>query len=117
MRDGINLLCNWLERGVQVVAVAQALDLSGTMGKMIAGVLFGLAEMEREVLRERQRVGIDAAKKKGGVYKGRKPGTTKGNPSRAQKLRDKGLTHYEIATALGVSRGTVIRYLQQKGKS
>jgi len=41
-----------------------------------------------------------------------KPGTTKAKPARAERLADKGLTHGEIATALGVSRRTVIRYLQ-----
>lgn len=113
MRDGINLLAEWCDAGVRVVSVTQALDLSATVGKMIAGVLLAVGEMEREALLERQRVGIDAAKKRGGVYKGRKPGTTKATPARARKLRDKGLTQDEIATALGVSRTTVNRYLQR----
>ena len=47
----------------------------------------------------------------GGVYRGRKPGTTKARPGRAAQLRDRGLTQDEIATALGVSRTTVCRYL------
>ena len=45
------------------------------------------------------------------MYKGRKPGTTKGQPERALELRDKGLTAAEIATALGVSERTVFRYI------
>lgn len=112
MRDGINLLAEWCDAGVRVVSVTQALDLNGTVGKMIAAVLLAVAEMEREALLERQRVGIDAAKGRG-VYQGRKPGTTKGKPARASKLRAQGLTHLEIATALGVSRSTVIRYLAE----
>lgn len=109
-RDGINLLANWCDAGVRVVAITQQLDLSGATGRLIAGVLFAVAEMELETMKERQRVGIDAAKERG-VYKGRKPGTTKAKPLRARKLRENGLTHREIATALGVSRNTVIRYL------
>ena len=66
--------------------------------------------MEQETRRERQRVGIEAAKERG-VYLGRKPGTTKGKPKRAKALAEHGLTHKEIAEALGVSRRTVIRYL------
>lgn len=112
MRDGINLLAEWCDAGVRVVSVTQALDLSGTVGKMIAGVLLAVGEMELEALKERQRVGIDAAKGRG-IYQGRKPGTTKARPARAAKLRDQGLTHHEIATALGVSRSTVIRYLAE----
>ena len=111
MRDGINLLAGWCDAGVRVVSVTQALDLNATVGKMIAGVLLAVGEMEREAILERQRAGIDAAKKRGGVYTGRKPGTTKAAPARARKLRDKGLTQNEIATALGVSRTTINRYL------
>ena len=55
-----------------------------------------------------QRAGIEAAKDRG-VYQGRQPGTFKGQPRRAQRLREKGLTQVEIAEALGVSRRTVIR--------
>ena len=65
---------------------------------------------EEEVRRERQRAGIDAAKDRG-VYQGRKAGTTKAKPERARELAGRGLKHGEIATALGVSRRTVIRYL------
>ena len=110
LRDGINVLCDWCERGLRVVAVTQQIDFNGTMGKMLAAVLLGIAEMEQETRRERQRAGIAAAKENG-VYKGRKPGTTKAKPARAAKLRDKGLTQHEIAAALGVSRTTVNRYL------
>lgn len=113
MRDGINLLHDWLEKGVKVVSVTQALDLSGTVGRMVAGVLLGVAQMEREAISERQMAGIAVAKK-AGVYKnnGRKPGTFKAKPARAKKLREQGLTQQEIATAMGVSTRTVIRYLK-----
>ena len=47
-RDGVNLLAEWCERGVRVVAVTQQIDLSGAVGRMVASVLFGLAEIESE---------------------------------------------------------------------
>lgn len=111
MRDGLNVLCDWCERGVRVVSVTQQLDLSGTVGRMIAAVLLAVAEMEQETRRERQAAGIAVAKERG-IYVGRKAGTTKGKPDRAKKLAERGLTHKEIATALGISRRTVIRYLR-----
>jgi hypothetical protein len=46
-----------------------------------------------------------------GVYKGRKPGTTKGKPSRAKELRARGLSAAEIAAAMGTCERTVWRYL------
>ena len=75
-RDGVNLLADWCERGVRVVAVTQQIDLSGPVGRMVASVLFGLAEIETEYRRERQAAGIAEAKKRG-VYRGRERGTTK----------------------------------------
>lgn len=111
MRDGINTLSDWCERGIRVVATSQMIDFNGTIGKMLAAVLLGVAEMEQETRRERQAAGIAAAKERG-IYQGRKAGTTKGKPDRAKKLAERGLTQQEIATALGVSRRTVVRYLR-----
>ena len=113
LRDGINVLCDWCDRGLRVVSVTQQIDFNGTVGKMIASVLFAVAEMEQETRRERQRAGIEAAKERG-VYQGRKPGSTKAKPQRARQLREKGLTLNEIAASLAVSRMTVCRYLSTR---
>ena len=112
LRDGINLLADWCARGVRVVAVTQQIDLSGTVGRMVASVMFGLAEIELEYRRERQTAGIALAKRKG-VYKGRRRGTTKAQPARARELLAHGLTVSEIANALAISKRTVFRYLSE----
>ncbi len=112
LRDGINTLGDWCERGIRVVSTSQQLDFNGVTGQLIAAVLFAVAEMEQETRRERQAVGIEVAKRKG-KYKGRRKGTLKGKPGRALKLQGKGLTGDEIAQSLGVSRPTVFRYLKQ----
>lgn len=102
LRDGINTLCDWCDRGLRVVSVTQQIDFNGTTGKLIASVLFAVAEMEQETRRERQAAGIAAAKERG-VYQGRKPGSTKAKPERARKLRESGHTLEEVAAALGVT--------------
>lgn len=110
-RDGINLLADWCDRGVRVVAVTQQVDLSGAVGRMVASVMFGLAEIELEYRRERQAAGIAVAKSRG-IYTGRKKGTQKAEPHRARELRSRGLTPREIANALSISERTVHRYLR-----
>lgn len=55
----------------------------GTVGRLVASVLFGLAEIEQEYRRERQAAGIAVAKRRG-VYRGRAKGTTKAKPARAR---------------------------------
>lgn len=110
LRDGINVLADWCDRGIRVVSVTQQLDFTQAMGKLLASTFLAVAEMEQETRKERQAVGIKEAKKRG-VYAGRKPNTTKGQPTRAQQLRDQGLTVPEIANSMGVSDRTVQRYL------
>ncbi len=112
LREGLNTLCDWCERGLRVVSVTQQIDFNGTVGKMLAAVLLGIAEMEQETRRERQRAGIDVAKREG-KYQGRKTGSTKATPERALMLREKGLNVDEIAASLSVSRNTAFRYLRQ----
>lgn len=111
LKDGINTLCEWCDRGLRVVSVTQQIDFNGTVGKIIASVLLGVAEMEQETRRERQAVGIAVAKK-AGKYTGRKSGTTKATPTRALELQQQGLKVEEIAKSLGVSRNTVFVYLR-----
>ena len=109
----MNRLADWGELGVRVVVVTQQIDLSGSVGRLVASVLFGLAEIEQEYRRERQAAGITVAKRKG-VYRGRLKGTTKAKPARAQALRARGLSAAEIANALRVGPRTVFRHFATK---
>jgi DNA invertase Pin-like site-specific DNA recombinase len=110
LREGVNVLADWCQRGVRVIVVTQQIDLSGAVGHLIASLLFGIAEIELQYARERQAAGIALARKRG-VYTGRRPGTTKATPSRARALRKQKLTVPEIAQALGVKERTVYHYL------
>lgn len=115
MLDGLNIIQDWCEQGVRLVSVTQQLDLSGTVGKMIASVLLGIGEMELEHIKERQAVGITEAKKQG-KYKGRKPGTKKKiDENQLIALKQKGAKNTEIAKLLGVSVKTVSRRLKEYG--
>lgn len=112
LREGVNVLTDWCERGVRVVSVTQQIDLSGTIGHLVAGVLFAIAEIELQHTKERQAAGIAVAKGKG-IYTGRKKGSLKAKPERARELKEKGLNTTEIANALNVSERTVFRYLSR----
>jgi len=111
LKDGVNVLASWAEKGVHIIVTTQQLELDGPVGRMIAALLLGLAEIELEYRRERQIAGIEVARKKG-VFLGRQKGTTKGKPGRAWELRANGLRVQEIAQAMGTSARTVQRYLR-----
>jgi len=113
LKDGITTLCDWCDKGIRVVATSQAIDFSGVAGKLVASVLFAIAEIEQGIRRERQAAGIEAAKERG-VYKGRQKGARKAGVdlSKVRSLREKGLTQEEIGQAMGVSVSSVRRYLK-----
>jgi DNA invertase Pin-like site-specific DNA recombinase len=110
LKEGVNVLADWCQRRVRVIAITQQIDLSGPAGNFIASLLFGIAEIELHHSKERQAIGIALARKRG-VYSGRRPGTTKATPARARALRKHKLTVAEIAQALGVKERTVYNYL------
>jgi len=118
LRDGINVLCDWCDKGVRVVAAAQQIDFCGNSVRMLTAVLLDIAEMERHIRKERQDAGIAAAKDRG-VYTGRPKGATKAgvDTSLASELRRRGLTQAEIAATMGVSVSSVRRYLKTCSRS
>jgi DNA invertase Pin-like site-specific DNA recombinase len=87
---------------------AIVLDGSDIMAEVMLTV-FGLVGMlEKHFIRARQRRGIDAAKARGGVYKGR-PATI--SPDAVRDLRQQGLGATQIAKRLGIGRASVYRAL------
>src|ERR1017187_6053579 len=67
------------KEGGHVQVVKENLTFTGEdspMSNLLLSLLGAVAEFERSLIRERQREGIELAKKKG-VYKGRKPSLTK----------------------------------------
>jgi DNA invertase Pin-like site-specific DNA recombinase len=120
IRDGIDLLTDWINAGVRVVITTMQIDLSGALGQTVAALLLGLAQMEREAIRERQAAGIAAWREKlereGKRHPGGRPrGKYKVDPQRVAELRERGLTYGEIGAALGISKPTVRKMLAVAG--
>src|SRR5262249_34856966 len=69
-RDVLNIVHELDQKGAALRVLEPAINTKGPMGKMVLTVLGMVAEMELGFIKERQRVGIEAAKA-AGVYKGR----------------------------------------------
>jgi DNA invertase Pin-like site-specific DNA recombinase len=106
-RDVLNLVHELEGMGAHLRVLEPEISTAGPVGKMVLTVLGMVAEMQLGFIRERQRVGIEAAKAKG-VYKGR-PVTLDHTRVRAMRADGKGPT--EIAKAVGCSRGAFYRIL------
>lgn len=110
LKDGITLLVGWLENGIRVVAVAQQFDFNGSVGQLVASVLLGIAQMERENIRENISRGMQAAKQRGVRIGGSKPKIT---AQEAIELKKQGKTISDIARQLQCTRKTVYAALKR----
>ncbi len=85
-------------------------DLRSAQGKLIASLMAALAEFERDLLRERVRSGIAAARKRGVIF-GRRPGHRVKADRFAPKvlqLVGEGQSYREISHRLGLSKNTIL---------
>ena len=97
-------------RRVSVIALnGMAFDLGTPHGRMIATVLAGIAEFERELIQERIRSGIAATKARG-KHLGRQPGQRPKSDRLAPKvltLVGQGRSYRLVGRELGLSKNTV----------
>lgn len=82
-----------------------SVDTTTSMGKLVLGILGAVAEFETDIRKERQREGIEKAKKRG-VYRGRPPTI---DASRVIELRSAGLGASAIAKEMNIGRASVYR--------
>jgi DNA invertase Pin-like site-specific DNA recombinase len=107
MKDLQDIVHELKGRGVSLKATEQPIDTSTAAGKAFLDMLGVFAEFETNLRLERQMEGIQAAKARG-VYKG---GKARIDPDAIRKLIADGIKPSHIAQQLGISRGTVYRYI------
>jgi len=89
----------------------QAVDTKSPTGKLMVTMFGALAEFEKSLMLDRQRFGIEHAKRLG-KYKGRQPTARRRLPEMLE-LSEQGVRPSEIADRLGVSRASVYRLLSE----
>ena len=101
---------------VSVLAVSGLqFDLSTPHGKLMVAVLSSLAEFERDLLRERVRSGLAAARARGqtlGRQKGFRPKSDKLGP-KVMKLIETGHSYREVARQLQLDKNTVMAIVRR----
>jgi DNA invertase Pin-like site-specific DNA recombinase len=101
-------------RGVRIEFIKEGLTFTGDdspMATLMLSVMGAFAEFERALIQERQREGIELAKRRG-AYRGRKKALS---PVQADDLRLRvaaGEPKAALAREFGVSRETVYQYLK-----
>ena len=91
-------------------SLREGIDTSNATGRMVAGVLASLAELELELGRERRAAAREARRARGQSI-GRPKALDKSKANLARRMHSSGEPASTIAAALGVSRATVYRVL------
>ena len=126
LEDLISIINQLNQKGVSFKSIKDNLTFDGInnspMDKFFLHILGAVSELERALIRERQKEGIAKAKARG-VYKGRKPSLTPEKQAiieewLAQKEKDlesyKTISYQSIADEVGVSLATLNRYLKRR---
>jgi DNA invertase Pin-like site-specific DNA recombinase len=100
--------------GIEFVSLSESIDTSTPVGKMTFTVLGAVAELERDLIRERVRAGVKNAR-----LKGKRLGRPRSGVStaRIEELRQGGASWRAIARELGVSPPTVQAIAQRCQKN
>lgn len=111
----INMVEDLKEKGIQFHAITNKIDTSTAQGKFFFTIMAGFAEMERELIRERTKAGLEAAR-----VRGRKGG----RPKTDMRKLDKAITLYEslkytvkeITEETGISKAKLYQEINRRKK-
>jgi DNA invertase Pin-like site-specific DNA recombinase len=104
------------ERGIELVSIRDNIDTTTAIGKAMFRMLTVLAEMERDIIAERTKAGLEAARARG--RKGGRPSKPNDKIALALRMYDsKQYSINEILEATGLGRTTLYRYINARKES
>jgi len=110
-----NIVKNLTQKGVKIEFLKENLTFSGDdapMSVLLLNIMGAMAEFERSLIRERQREGIELAKRKG-LYGGRKKVLSDEQWALLKEKIAKGGKVAELARELKISRETIYKKFRQ----
>ena len=106
LRQLVNALEEFRSLGIEFISLHEGVDTSTPNGRLVFGIFASIAEFERELIRDRVKSGIAAAKSRGTIL-GRP--RVKVDSVRIAALRNTGASWSTIARQLRLSAGTAKR--------
>jgi DNA invertase Pin-like site-specific DNA recombinase len=106
LRQLVNALEEFRSLGIDFISIHEGVDTSTPNGRLVFGIFASIAEFERELIRDRVRSGLAAAK-----AKGKRVGRPRVavDVRRIASLRREGRSWAEITRETGISKGTAQR--------
>ena len=115
-RSALDLLANirqLTDAGVRFIATSQGIDIKphgDSMSRLMVTMLAGVAEFERDLIRERTRLGLEKARR-AGKQLGRPRAASAPSPSEVSRLRASGTSWRKIGEALNCTPSAARRAL------
>jgi len=115
MHEVVNRLHDLQTSGIQVRTLDGLLNTKalGKMAPLVVGLLTGLAEVERELIRERTQESVEHRRRTGGNLGGR-PGLPEIKKRNILKLREEGNSLRQIVVLTGVSLAAVQKVCKEE---
>jgi DNA invertase Pin-like site-specific DNA recombinase len=100
------------DRGVGFASISESIDTTTPGGKLFFHMMGALAEFERDLIVERTKAGIEAARQRG-QHLGRPRKLNATQLKHARKLITEGTSRNEVARILDINPSTLYRNLQR----
>lgn len=97
-----------MRKGARLVSLCEGIDLGTPAGRMVYGMLGAVAQFERDVIRERTKAGLAAAKARG-VKLGAKQVLVGEKYDRVRDMLLRKIPGHRIARAVGCSEATIYK--------
>ncbi len=118
LKELIEIVKDLNTRNVEFQSITENIDTTTPGGKLVFHMFGALAEFERDIIRERTKAGLQAARARGRLGGRPKALNTPKKIAIAQSLYDdKNHTIDEICKTLNISRATLYRYIDVKKKA
>lgn len=112
LADLVRIVGELEARGVGFRSIHESIDTTSSTGRLVFHIFAALAEFERDLIIDRTRAGLAAARERGSKP-GRKPSLTGDQVEVARRLCSEGKSVKEVAELFGVSRPTIYRALER----
>lgn len=113
-KDLLAMVEKLTEIGVHLVSLKENLDTTTATGKMMLTMLSALSQFERDLIAERTRDGLKAARSRGRCGGRPRVGTDKGRKQALAMYHANAMSNSEIAERFGISLSTLNRWIRSE---
>ena len=111
LADLLRMVENVGKAGASFKSLTESLDTSGPCGQLMMNMLGAFNQFERDIIRERTKLGLERARKEGRIGGGRFILTKKQQAEAIRQIRSGEKNQVEIAELFGVSKATISRMM------